>query len=129
MTSRRAVVSWCLYDFANSFYAAVIIATVWAAYYANVIVGNELGQGDLWWGRAVSLTMLFVAVTSPIVGSLADFTGLRKKLLLCYTPSPGQLRADLRFHEGLHGLLRRIHCSGISFLPHVAELVAAPAAS
>lgn len=85
MTSRRAVVSWCLYDFANSFYAAVIIATVWAAYYANVIVGNELGQGDLWWGRAVSLTMLFVAVTSPIVGSLADFTGLRKKLLLGYT--------------------------------------------
>jgi UMF1 family MFS transporter len=85
LTPRRAVVSWCLYDFANSFYAAVIIATVWAAYYANVIVGNDTGQGDLWWGRAVSATMLFVAITSPIMGSLADFTGLRKKLLLLYT--------------------------------------------
>ena len=79
------MVSWCLYDFANSFYAAVIIATVWAAYYANEIVGNQAGAGDLWWGRAVSASMLAVAVTSPIAGALADFAALRKKFLIAYT--------------------------------------------
>jgi UMF1 family MFS transporter len=83
--NRRAVVSWCLYDFANSFYAAVIIATVWAAYYANQIVGNAAGQGDLWWGRAVSASMLAVAVTSPAAGALADLGGMRKRLLVLYT--------------------------------------------
>jgi UMF1 family MFS transporter len=83
--NRRAVAGWCLYDFANSIYVAVIPATIWSAYFANRIVGNETGQGDLWWGRAVSVSMLLVAFTSPPMGALGDFAGVRKKLLIVYT--------------------------------------------
>jgi MFS transporter, UMF1 family len=83
--NRTAVAGWCLYDFANSIYAAVVPATIWSAYYANRVVGNEAGQGDLWWGRAVSLSMLLVAFTSPPMGALGDFAGARKKLLVAYT--------------------------------------------
>jgi len=83
--NRKTIASWCLYDFANSIYVAVIPATIWAAYYANKVVGNEAGQGDLWWGRVVSATMLFVAATSPVMGALADTAGARKKLLILYT--------------------------------------------
>ncbi|MBA2564825.1 MAG: MFS transporter [Gemmatimonadetes bacterium] len=78
------VASWCLYDFANSWYVAVVPATIWAAYYANAIVGNEAGRGDLWWGRVASMTALFVAVTSPVLGSVADHLGIRKRLMLGY---------------------------------------------
>jgi UMF1 family MFS transporter len=81
---RRVVTSWCLYDFANSWYVAVIPATIWSAYYANLIVGNQTGAGDAWWGRVVSTSMLVVAVTSPILGSLADHLGLRKAFLVGY---------------------------------------------
>jgi UMF1 family MFS transporter len=80
----RAVVSWCLYDLANSVYAAVIPATVWSAYYAGVIVGSA-GEGARWWGRAVAATMIFVAVTSPFTGAMADLAGWRKRLLTVYT--------------------------------------------
>ncbi len=83
--NRKAVAGWCLYDFANSIYVAVIPATIWSAYYANRIVGNQSGQGDLWWGRAVSLAMLLVAFTSPAMGALGDVAGARKKLLGAYT--------------------------------------------
>jgi UMF1 family MFS transporter len=83
--NRRAIVGWCLYDFANSIYVAVIPATIWSAYYANRIVGNDTGQGDLWWGRVVSVSMLLVALTSPPMGALGDFAGVRKKLLIFYT--------------------------------------------
>ena len=83
--NRKAIAGWCLYDFANSIYAAVIPATIWSAYYANRIVGNQSGQGDLWWGRAISLSMLLVAFTSPPMGALGDFAGSRKKLLITYT--------------------------------------------
>ena len=82
---RRTVWSWYLYDFANSIYVAVIPATIWSAYYANAIVGNDTGVGDLWWGRAVSLSMLVVALTSPIVGAIADYAGVRKRLLISYS--------------------------------------------
>ncbi|MEW5702496.1 MAG: MFS transporter [Candidatus Zixiibacteriota bacterium] len=80
----RTIVSWCLYDLANSVYAAVIPATVWSAYYAGVIVGSA-GEGARWWGRAVSATMVFVAVTSPLTGAMADLAGWRKRLLIIYT--------------------------------------------
>jgi len=82
---RREIISWCLYDFANSIYAAVIVATVWAAYYTNTIVGNDAGVGDLWWGRAISGAMLLVAITSPFMGALAEALRIRKLLLVLYT--------------------------------------------
>ena len=83
--NRRIVVSWCLYDFANSAYSAVISATVFSVYFARVIVGNERGLGDLWWGRVVALSMILVALTSPILGSVADRAGVRKRMLFAFT--------------------------------------------
>ncbi|MBF0328353.1 MAG: MFS transporter [Nitrospirae bacterium] len=81
----KRIFSWCLFDFANSSYSAVIAAVIFPVYYTNVVVGNDAGQGDLWWGRAISLSMAIVALTSPILGRLADYSGLRKKLLGLYT--------------------------------------------
>ncbi len=83
--NRKQVLSWCLFDFANSSYSAVIASVIFPVYYANVIVGNQAGAGDLWWGRAVSLSMLVVALTSPFLGGIADHAGLRKRLLFLYT--------------------------------------------
>jgi UMF1 family MFS transporter len=82
--TRKIIVSWCLYDFANSFYV-VLPAVVWQIYYQNVIVGNEQGRGDLWWGRIISVSMLVVALTSPMMGAIADYAGARKRLLMAYT--------------------------------------------
>lgn len=81
----KTVFSWYLYDFANSIYVAVIPATIWSAYYANAVVGNETGLGDLWWGRAVSGSMLLVAASSPVMGAIADYAGVRKRLLVVYS--------------------------------------------
>jgi UMF1 family MFS transporter len=83
--NKKQVLSWCLFDFANSSYSAVISAVLFPVYYANVIVGNRSGEGDLWWGRAISLSMLLVALSSPFLGGIADYAGLRKKLLVLYT--------------------------------------------
>jgi len=47
-------------------------------YYANVIVGNDAGIGDLWWGRAISVSMAVVALSSPFLGGISDYGGLRK---------------------------------------------------
>ena len=83
--NRRAIVAWTLYDFANSSYAAVITATIYAAYYALGVVGNARGEGDLWWGRVVSVSMGIVAVTAPFLGGLADRAGLRRPLFIGFT--------------------------------------------
>jgi len=83
--NRKTVLAWAAYDFANSVYPALVTATVFGVYYAGVIVGNERGLGDLWWGRVLSASMLFVAVSSPFLGSIADKAGVRKRMLVLYT--------------------------------------------
>jgi len=81
---RKVVASWCLYDFANSFYV-ILPAVIWQTYYQRTIVGNEHGLGDLWWGRVISFSMIIVAASSPFMGALADHAGIRKRLLVLYT--------------------------------------------
>jgi len=81
----RAIAAWVLYDFANSIYPAVITVAVFGVYFTRVVVGNDDGRGDLWWGRVLSLSMLVVAVTSPAMGAIADRGGLRKVFLAAYT--------------------------------------------
>lgn len=98
--NRKQVMSWCLFDFANSSYSAVIAAVVFPVYYVNVIVGNSGGMGDLWWGRAISLSMLVVAFSSPVLGGLADFTGTRKRFLLTFTLVSVSSVAMLSFLRG-----------------------------
>jgi UMF1 family MFS transporter len=81
----RQVVAWVLYDFANSSFAAIVMGTVYAAYYANAVVGNAGGAGDLWWGRVVAVSMAMVAVTSPFLGAVADLSGIRRPLFAAFT--------------------------------------------
>ena len=83
--NKKHIISWTLFDFANSSYSAVIAAVVFPVYYATAIVGNDAGLGDLWWGRAVSVSMAIVALSSPFLGGIADYGGIRKRFLFIYT--------------------------------------------
>jgi UMF1 family MFS transporter len=82
---RGAVAAWCLYDFANSTFSAVIPASVFAGYYTRDVVGNEAGRGDAWWGAAVAISAVLVAVSSPVMGAVADMSGARRLLFATYT--------------------------------------------
>jgi UMF1 family MFS transporter len=83
--NRKHVLAWTLYDFAGSIYSAVIAAAVFNVYFANVIVGNEAGRGDQVWGWVGSVSVALVALSSPLLGSVADRAGVRKRLMMAYT--------------------------------------------
>ncbi len=42
-------------------------------------------MGTAFWGYAGSITMIVIALTSPILGAIADFSGNKKKFLTFYT--------------------------------------------
>jgi len=77
---RRAVVSWCLFDWANSVFPTLIVTFVFAAYFTQAIADTP-EQGTAQWGTAMSLSALFVAVVSPVLGAVADQGGRRKPWL------------------------------------------------
>jgi UMF1 family MFS transporter len=81
----KRILAWCLFDFANSAYSAVIVVSVFSVYYVTHIVGNEHGLGDLWWGRAISASLLLVVLSGPVLGALADRAGLRKRFFIAFT--------------------------------------------
>ena len=85
MPAVKRILAWCLFDFANSAYSAVIVVAVFSVYYATHIVGNEHGLGDLWWGRAISASLVLVVLTGPLLGAFADRAGWRKRFFIAFT--------------------------------------------
>ena len=81
---KKQVSAWALFDFANSVYPAVMTTAVFPLFFVGVVVGNDAGQGDWWYGRAISLSALIVATSAPLLGAIADRGGARKKLMLLY---------------------------------------------
>jgi len=79
--NKKQVGAWALFDLANSVYPAVIVSVVFQVYYIDTIVGNQDSIGDWWWGRAVALSALVVAVSSPLLGAIADRAGMRKRFM------------------------------------------------
>jgi UMF1 family MFS transporter len=82
-STRRERWSWYLYDFGNSAYAAVVLLAVYSAYFKEEVVGGA--EGSRLWGIAVGIAMLTVAITSPVLGAIADFSGSKKRFLFFFT--------------------------------------------
>ncbi|WP_162426947.1 MFS transporter [Pontibacter pudoricolor] len=92
--------AWCFYDWANSVYSLVITSTIFPIYYSavatnpetNATIVNFLGfelESSVLFSYAVSAAFLIIALLSPFLTSIADYSG-RKKLfmqLFCYLGS------------------------------------------
>jgi MFS transporter, UMF1 family len=77
---RRAVAAWCLYDWANSAFPAVITTFVFATYFTQGVAADPV-TGTAQWGHALAVAGFVIAILSPILGSVADLTGRRKAWL------------------------------------------------
>lgn len=84
MTQKSKVFSWLLFDFANTSFSVMMVAFVFPLYFKNVICQGE-ASGDALWGFSISLSMMLVAVISPVLGAAADYSGKRKRFLLFFT--------------------------------------------
>ncbi len=82
-STRKERIAWYLYDFGNSAYAAVVLLAIYSAYFQSSVVGGS--EGTKLWGYAVFVAMLVVAVISPFLGAIADYSGSKKKFLFFFT--------------------------------------------
>jgi MFS transporter, UMF1 family len=90
----KARFGWCMYDWANSAFATVILAAVLPVYFVSLVPedGARLSLFGLsrsmpasaLWGYAVSCSMLLVAFSAPWLGILADRRGSRRRLLIIF---------------------------------------------
>lgn len=85
---------WCMYDWANSAFATVVLSAVLPVYFVSLVPEDgalislfgfsRTFRATSLWGYAVSCSMLIVAVSSPYLGSLADRWSSHRKFLFAY---------------------------------------------
>ncbi|HIK58874.1 MAG TPA: MFS transporter [Nitrospinaceae bacterium] len=80
VADKRAIFSWCLYDFANTIFSMNVISL----YFALWVTVDHNGQ-DILYSTALSLSMLAVAISVPVFGALSDTTGKRRAPLIGLT--------------------------------------------
>jgi len=93
-TKKQAWFGWCMYDWANSAFATVVLSAVLPVYFVALVPvdGARISifsfsrtlPATALWGYAVSCSMLIVAVTSPYLGSIADRLNAHRKFLFAY---------------------------------------------
>ncbi|MCK5327897.1 MAG: MFS transporter [Candidatus Latescibacteria bacterium] len=80
--SRKVIRAWYMYDWANSAFATSIMATILPYYYRTVAGGSLPGnRATVYWGYTVSLALLLIAVSAPMLGAIGDYTKSRKRFL------------------------------------------------
>ena len=80
LSKKLAIVSWSLYDFANTIFSMNVISL----YFALWVTVDHGGQ-DILYSFALSLSMLAVAVSVPVLGAISDTTGKRQRPLISLT--------------------------------------------
>lgn len=74
---RLPVIGWCLYDWANSAYSAIVLSFVFAPYFLAHVAQDEV-RGTVLWARAITVSGIVIGVASPVVGAFGDKGGRRR---------------------------------------------------
>ena len=80
----KDVFNWSLFDFANSSFATIVLAFVYAIYFKKVVAEDQ-PIGDFYWSAAINISMIAVAFLSPVLGAASDYFGSKKKYLVFFT--------------------------------------------
>ena len=134
--SKKVINGWAMYDWANSVYNLVITSTIFPAYYESITGdGNDKTTTDYvhFLGRdfvntalynyALAFAMLIVAFISPLLSSIADYRGNKKKFLNFFLTMGSVACAALFFFTSKSTLYVGIICSIIACVGFWASLV------
>lgn len=143
--NKKIINAWCMYDWANSVFSLTITTAIFPEYFLAV-TGNQVNflsfnlDNDVLMSYIISASFLFVALLSPFLTSIADYSG-RKKMFMqtfCYLGSlaciglfffkpEGKVVSDLMLLVGVSGFfMGLVGYSGSivfynSFLPEITD--------
>jgi len=134
--TKKVINGWAMYDWANSVYNLVITSTIFPAYYEAITGdGNDKTTTDhvhflgrdfvntALYNYSLAFAMLIVAFISPLLSSIADYTGNKKKFLNFFLTMGSIACAGLFFFTSKSTLYVGIICSIIACVGFWASLV------
>ncbi|MEM0978058.1 MAG: MFS transporter [Pseudomonadota bacterium] len=82
--NRKTIWGWMSYDWASQPHSTLLVTFIFAPYFTSTVVGDPV-QGQAQWGYMTGIAGLLIALSAPILGVFADFTGLRKRLISIFS--------------------------------------------
>ncbi len=93
--------AWAMYDWANSAFWTTVIAVVFPQYYARVAAADlPAGTATSYFAWVSALSVAVVAALGPVLGAIADYAALKKKMLGLFLGIGVVSTAGLWFVEG-----------------------------
>ena len=82
---RRDLRAWAMYDWANSAFQTTIVAAVFPIYFHKVAAfGLAPAEATSKFAWATTIAILIVAIVAPLLGAIADYAAMKKKLLAVF---------------------------------------------
>src|ERR1700760_4216944 len=92
---KKTIWAWCMFDWANQSYNMVITSTIFPAYYVAITASEKNKNMVSFFGHKyvntvlqnyiLGLSYLLIVVSLPILTSIADYRGNKKKYLQFFT--------------------------------------------
>ncbi len=87
---KKTIRSWALFDWANSVFALVVATAVFPPYFASMapdfmeLFGMSIDSNTMY-SYSISLSYLLIAIMTPILSGIADYSGRRLGFLKMFT--------------------------------------------
>lgn len=83
---QRRINAWTMYDWANSAFATTILAAVLPVYFSQVAGASlpSAAKATAYWSAGLSISLLIVAILSPILGTMSDIVRGKKQFLTIF---------------------------------------------
>ncbi len=83
--SKKEILAWAFYDWANSAFATTVMAAFFPIFFSQYwSYGSDSATSTFFLGLGNSIESLIVAVCAPVLGAIADRGSYRKKLLIFF---------------------------------------------
>jgi UMF1 family MFS transporter len=80
----KPVLSWALYDWANSAFATTVMAGFFPVFFSALSGGISAKDSQFWFNMTLAGSSILVAISAPLLGAIADRGGSRKKFLATF---------------------------------------------
>lgn len=128
----KIIQAWTFYDWANSAYSLVISSALFPIYFSAI--ASSGGKNEvLFMGRmfnteslqsyAISLAFLIIAAVSPMLSSIADYSGQKKKFMFFFSTLGALSCSMLWFFKGIDTLWIGVLCSMMAAIGYAGSIV------
>lgn len=78
--------AYIFYDWAESVYSVIVMAAILPIVFSSLtsLAGISSIKSTAYWGYANSIGTVIIAIMSPILGSIADYRGYKKKMFMIF---------------------------------------------